>query len=116
MSYMIVEKKELSKEGMEELERITEGIIRDLGEINDIGKFLAYDVLDIEKVQSLGSEGWETEEYTLCLACGGPGAWVKTSGKMITAWAGDYLETRITDNKALEKLKEIEDYLNEIYD
>jgi len=112
---MIVEKKELSREGIRELERIAENAIEDIKNIEDIGEFLDYDVLDIKREQSLIDGEWETLNYEFCLGCGGPGIWVDTSGKLIVAWSGDYLEIQITNEKVMEKLKEIEDYLNEIY-
>lgn len=112
--YNVLEQRIKDSKCYEEMERGIKGIIEELRdlELEDIGEYLM-DVLDISRKQYRSTVGWQTEYYELCLSWGGPGVWLRTDGKVIGAWWGDYLQVKINDKKVLETLSEIERYLDE---
>ena len=97
----------------DELLKIAKSHEEDIENIENVSEFLD-NVLEIKRTQSLVNGKWETTEYELLLAFGGPNVWLNTSGYLTVSWASTPLEYPLS-KKARKKLEEIEDYLNEIW-
>jgi len=69
-------------------------------------------VLEIKRIQSLTSKGWETLEYELLVTFGGPNIYIRTSNIIEGYWYADYVFYTIRSEKAKAKLREIEEYLD----
>jgi hypothetical protein len=86
-------------------------------ELNDdspMGLFFD-DVLEIKREQYLSNGKWITQYYTLVLGTGGPHIEFQTDHHINVYWGGDKAEFTTYDEKAIENINLIEEYLNEIY-
>ncbi len=97
----------------DELLKIAKAHEEDIENIENIEEFLD-SVLEIKRTQSLVNGKWETTEYELLLTFGGPNVWLKTSGYLEISWASPTMTYPLSE-KAKQKLKEIENYLDEIF-
>ena len=79
----------------------------------DAVEFLNNDVLDIQRTQTLVNGKWESLRYEFCIAYGGPGIWLNTEGLIKGYWWGEKFVIKCDDKDFLEKLQEMEDFLNE---
>ena len=113
IKYHVVNSTVHDKKCYAELEKIIDGVVKDLEE-KDIDEILET-ALDITREQSLINGKWETNKYTMCLAWGGPGTWLSTDGVIECSWWGDWIKAKIDSKRALERLEEIEQYLNDLY-
>ena len=87
-----------------------------LKNIRDIGDYLNEDVLEIIREQTLGSDGWTTSEYTLVTGTGGPHVEFTTNYSIHVYWGGKALEMQTYDQEVREKIKKIEEYLDELFE
>lgn len=98
--------------------KVWERQVEELMEIDDIVSFISEDVLEIERVQQEHTgfgfrKRWETKEYILLTATGGPSVRVSTRGYIEVNWWNESYESSVPDEvKAI--LGEIESYLKEI--
>jgi len=97
----------------ETLKRNVEGVIEQV-ENSSVEDFIE-NVLDITRVATLVNGKWETQEYKFCIGYGGPGIWLTTNGLIEGYWASEKYVIKCDNQRFMEKLKEIEDYLDEIY-
>jgi len=104
--YMMVEKR---GNDLKELERAIEDEIEYL--MNTTTEEYIKNVTEISRNQNFIDGKWETSNYELIVAYGGPGICISTDGSLICAKDLNYIEVRIIDLKILKKLKEIESYL-----
>ena len=73
-------------------------------------------VLDIHRTQALINGKWETLSYEFCIAYGGPNVYLDTEHGIIRGfWGSEKLIIRCDDKDFMQKLQEMEEYLNEIY-
>lgn len=70
--------------------------------------------IEVRRIQSYINGKWETVGYELLLSCGGPTAWIETHNDVIIATWGSEKREMVVSGKAEAKLREIEDYLDEI--
>ena len=101
------------KDTEETLKRQVYGVIESVKNSDPV-EFLS-DVLDIHRTQFLKDGQWETLNYEICLAWGGPGIWLNTDGTVKGFWWGERLIIKCDDKDFLEKLEEMENYLDEMY-
>jgi len=110
MEYVVIKRRGEQKE-VDYMGQQVKAIIEQLKEDDPI-EFLD-DVLEIKRTQSY-QNGWQTTRYELLCACGGPAVWLDVDGVITVAWWNEELVVRIEDEKAKEKLKMIEEYLDEL--
>lgn len=109
----VVERRVRDERCHKKLEGLIESTIDEVKSIDDVGDWVER-MRGISRKQSLSDE-WTTDYYELCLACGGPALWLRTDGTIIAAWWGDHLKVKVEDEEFLEKLSEIEAYLDEVF-
>jgi len=105
-----------SKETRDELLKQAEAVEEELEEIetvDDAAEWIENNALDIERIQSLGDKGWETVDFEITVAWGGPAVWVRTDGVIKAAWAGTILRYKVGE-KARKGLELIYQYLSEL--
>ena len=107
--------------GVEEyVERIFRSVEKELRDIAEgklpVEEYVA-DVLGIRRTQTfIPSEGWVTDGYILTLTAGGPSTYLNTEEKQIEVyWTPRKWVQKITDQKALEGLEIIKEYLDEVF-
>ena len=93
------------------LKRQVYSVIEDVKN-KDITEFLD-EVLDIQRTATLVNGRWETLRYEFCITYGGPGIWLNTEGVIKGFWWGEKFVIKCDDKDFLEKLQEMEDFLNE---
>ena len=96
--------------------RIFEMQEEELKNIRDVGEYLDEEVLEIKREQYLGYDGWTTSEYTLVTGTGGPHVEFTTNYSIHVYWDGKALEMQTYDQEVREKIKKIEEYLDELFE
>jgi len=114
LKVFVIKREVKDKRCHEHLDELIRSTIEGVKDIEDVGDWIADQVLSISRKQTLLGNKWETDYYELQLIYGGPGLWITTDGRIIAAWWGDYLEVRVEDEGYLEKLKDIEAHLDEL--
>lgn len=100
----------------EECKEIWERQVEELLEIDDIGQFVSEDVLDIKRIQyentGYGNKlsTWETKEFILTTATGGPSVKIYTRGYIEVLWWNESYGASAPDD-ARKVIDEIDDYL-----
>ena len=100
----------------DEMIRIFEVQEEELKSIRDVGEYLDEEVLEIKREQYLGYDGWTTSEYTLVTVIGGPYVEFNTQYYIHVYWDGKALEMQTYDQEVREKIKKIEEYLDELFE
>jgi len=103
---------ETRKELLEQVKSI-ENELEKLNTKTDIERYLEENILEIQRLQSLGNKGWDTVEYILLRACGGPTIYIYTKGHIKATWDIDKVEYTLS-SKAKKSLRRIEDYLDSV--
>jgi hypothetical protein len=87
----------------------------DLEDDNPTFLFMENEVLEIKREQYLSNGKWITQYYTLVLGTGGPHVEFQTDHHINVYWGGEKAEFTTYNEKAIENIDLIEEYLNEIY-
>ena len=100
----------------ETLKRNVLCVVENVKKADDVVEFLNNYALDIRRTQTLVNGKWETLSYEFCLGCGGPNIYLDTEQGIVKGyWGGETFIVRCDDKEFLEKLQEMEEFLNEIY-
>ena len=123
MHYLEVRK---NTSDFKDLEEQVRGVVGRLAELADklekgedaVSQFLE-GALDVRRYQHLSSalgKGtyWETDYYEFCVAWGGPNIYVRTDGVVEGYWGSDALKVKIEDEKILDLLEEVHDYMEDV--
>lgn len=111
-----------------ELKKAVENVLEELAEFgrklekfyedeideDPIWEFLE-NVLDVSRTQAFVNGRWKTTRYTFCVAWGGPAIYVSTDGVVEGYWGAESITVPVTDPDAKEFLRELEEYLDEVY-
>jgi len=111
--YEVITAKFRSEEWKKKAIETIEDIIRELKETEDIGEWLD-GVLEIRRVQSYNGYEWETTHYEFLITTGAPEICLSTNGEIKYYLYPDKFIVKIKDEELLNKLEDIEAYLNEI--
>jgi len=111
MKFIVIENT-FEPEEFKKVEREIDGIIEDIEKVKDPADFIE-DVLEIKRTQSLINGKWETLSYEFMLGFGGPNIYMDTDGT-IEYYFDKKLIAKVSSDKAIEKLREIEEWLNEV--
>jgi len=111
--YEVITEEFRSEEWKKKAKETIEEIIRELKETEDIGEWLD-GVLEIRRVQSYNGYEWETNYYEFLITTGAPEICLSTNGEIKYYWYPDKFIVKIKDEEVLNKLEDIEEYLNEI--
>jgi len=90
-----------------------EQILEEINNIKDISDWLG-EILEINRYQTYSAGEWETQYYEFLITSGGPTIYLNTGGRLEYYWYPDKLIIQIEEKSILDKLSDIEDYLNEI--
>ena len=97
-----------------ELLKLCKHIEKEIENISDVEEYLN-NVLGIQRKQELINGKWETTEYILTVAYGGPSVYIYCYDGIVKAsWGLDRYTYPLSD-KAKEKLRELGEYLDELF-
>jgi len=101
------------KEIAETLKYNVEGTIEEVKN-SSVEDFIE-NILDIKRTAMLINGKWETETYKFCMAWGGPNIYLTTDGIIEGYWGNEKYVIKCDNPEFMEKLREIEEYLDKIY-
>lgn len=113
MPVSVLEKRMRDEACFRQVEREVYATIEDIKHMEDIDDWID-GVLDITRKEQYIDGEWKIEYYELCIGVGGPAYWVRTDGVVVGAWSGEYFKVMCDDREFLDKLAQIEDYLDEV--